>query len=122
MDASMASTVGEPAARLILSWRGRESSVSACSRLDEPSGFSIGTHADNDLPLHSTYSSRSHAQLCWRRNGFTLTDHSTNGVYLQLEDEQVRYLHRDSIRLWGSGYISFGEPPTPANVLRFQHA
>ncbi len=75
MDASNASTVGEPAARLILSWRGRESCVAACSRLDEPSGFSIGTQADNDLPLHSTYSSRNHAELCWRHNGFTLTDH-----------------------------------------------
>jgi hypothetical protein len=37
-----------------------------------------------------------------------LTDSSTNGTYVQIGDEEVMFLHREQLRLYGSGHISLG--------------
>ncbi len=103
---------------LVLVWRGREFRFAA----ESDSRFSIGLYRENDLVVPGTYASRNHASLHWRRNRFELIDHSTNGTYVQLEDEQVSLVHRSSVRLWGTGYLSFGEPLSLENAVKFDHA
>ena len=101
--------------RLILDWRGRSVPLTSDDEL------LIGRDPDIGLPLDGAFLSRRHAVLRWNRSAFELHDHSTNGVFVQYEDEQIRFVHRDVLRLWGSGYLSFGEPPSPANAVRFRH-
>lgn len=103
---------------LILTWRGNELRFAS----DAATSFSIGLDRDGDLVVPGTYASRQHATLQWRRKSFELIDHSTNGTFVQLEDEQVSHVHRRSVRLWGSGFLSFGEPLTLENALKFDHA
>ncbi|MEM7219462.1 MAG: FHA domain-containing protein [Pseudomonadota bacterium] len=81
----------------------------------------IGSAPDNELSIDGEFVSRFHAEIRWGRTGFELIDHSTNGAFVQLEDERVRYLHRSSFRLWGSGFVSLGEPPRAANALVFRN-
>lgn len=107
---------GCPELRLI--WRSKELRFTA----EDGALFSIGLQRDCDLVVPGTYSSRNHATLRWYRNRFELIDHSTNGTFVQLEDEQVSHVHRTSVQLWGAGYLSFGEPLTLENALRFSHA
>lgn len=109
---------GDSYPELILVWRSRE----LCFAANRDESFVIGLQPDCDLVVPGTYSSRQHATLHWRRNRFELMDHSTNGTFVQLEDEQVSLVHRTSAGLWGAGYLSFGEPPNPENALRFSHA
>jgi len=103
--------------QLVLVWRSRELRFVA----ETEGSFSIGLERDSNLVVPGTYSSRRHATLRWHRNQFELVDHSTNGTFVQLEDEQVSHVHRTSVRLWGAGYLSFGEPLTTENALRFSH-
>jgi hypothetical protein len=49
-------------------------------------------------------------------------DESSNGTFVRLEDETVTFVHRRSKRLWGQGWISFGEPLTAASVVQFELA
>jgi len=107
-----------PAIELLLVWRGQELRLS--NRLDR--SFTIGLQRGNNLVVSGTYISRQHATLRWCRNRFELCDHSTNGSFVQLEDEEIRHIHRGSVRLWGKGFISFGEPLTAKNAIRFSHA
>ncbi len=102
---------------LVLVWRGSELRFIA-----EPGAvFSVGLERGSDLVVPGTYASRNHASLRWHRNQFELIDHSTNGTFLQLEDEQVSFVHRTTVRLWGTGFLSFGEPLTIENALKFSH-
>ena len=103
---------------LLLIWQGRKLRLPANSA----ACLTIGLHRNNDLVVPGTYLSRHHATLHWRRNRFELVDHSTNGTFVQLEDEQINHVHRTSIRLWGSGYLSFGDPLTLESAVRFRHA
>ena len=103
--------------QLILSWQGRELRLAG----EPEASFSIGLLSECDLITPGAYASREHACLVWQRSRFQLIDHSTNGTFVQLEDEQVNHVHRASIHLWGTGYLSFGEPPSSENTLRFSH-
>ncbi len=118
IDAAEDELLKSPAIELLLVWRGQELRLS--NHLDR--SFTIGLQRDNNLVVSGTYVSRLHATLKWCRNRFELCDHSTNGSFVQLEDEEIRYVHRSSIRLWGEGFLSFGEPLTETNVIRFSHA
>jgi len=106
------------ASNLVLRWHGQDIAVAA----REEMLFGIGAAAENELQLPGQFVSRFHAVLRWHRNGFDLIDRSTNGVFVQLEDAQVRFVHRSSFRLWGSGYVSFGEPLNESNFLSFRNA
>jgi len=106
-----------PAAELVLNWRGQELHLSS----QGDTCLSIGLHRDNDVVVSGTYVSKKHATLLWRRNRFELVDHSTNGSFVQHEDEQISHVHRDAIRLWGSGFLSLGEPLTNETAIHFSH-
>ena len=106
------------ASSLVLRWQGQDIAVPASDEML----FGIGAATENELQLLGQFVSRFHAVLRWHRNGFDLIDRSTNGVFVQLEDAQVRFVHRRSFRLWGSGYVSFGEPLNESNFLSFRNA
>ena len=89
---------------------------------NEGAEFRIGRASDCDIELQRAFASRYHARLVCRRQSFWLFDESANGTYVRNEDESVLYLHRRSVRLWGSGLLSFGEPLTKESVVRFEHA
>jgi len=103
---------------LILSWRERELRIIGAP----DASFSIGIQNECDLVMPGTFASREHARLVWQRGRFQLIDHSTNGTFVQLEDEQVSHVHRAMLGLWGSGYLSFGEPLSLESALKFSHA
>ena len=81
----------------------------------------LGSAADNDLTVDISYASRSHARIECRGSGFMLVDHSTNGTYVQTEDERISFVHRKALRLWGDGWLSLGEPCDSASVIRYRH-
>lgn len=103
---------------LLLVWQGREFRLPA----DCDATLSIGLHRKNDLVVHGTYLSKHHATLHWRRNRYELVDHSTNGTFVQLEDERISHVHRSVARLWGTGFLSFGEPLAANSAIQFTHA
>lgn len=80
----------------------------------------LGKVEDNDLVCTSAQTSRHHAHIEFKHNDFFLVDTSTNGTYVQTEDEQVTLVHRARIRLWGAGWLSLGEPLTIAQPIHFR--
>ncbi len=83
---------------------------------------SLGESTACDLVCESRYASRDHAHLQFKNNDFYLVDHSTNGTFVQSEDEQVTRVHRNEMRLWGSGWLSLGEPLHAVDPIRFRQA
>ena len=72
--------------------------------------FYLGRDNQNDFVYGGHLASRCHARIEHKHKDFYLVDCSTNGTYVQTEDEQIHYVHRNSVRLWGVGWISLGEP------------
>ena len=103
------------ASQLVLDWQDRQ------LMLDGHECMRLGTAGDADLVLISPSASRSHARIEHRKHYFVLVDHSTNGTYVQTEDEQITFLRRGELRLWGDGWIALGEPPSAENAIRFRH-
>jgi pSer/pThr/pTyr-binding forkhead associated (FHA) protein len=84
--------------------------------------YCIGRDADCDFELVRPFASRHHARIVCRRQSFWLFDESSNGTFVRNEDETVLYLHRRGVRLWGTGWLSFGEPLMADSVVSFRHA
>jgi len=103
------------ASQLVLDWHDRHVT------LDEARSAELGTDADADLTVSSRSASRKHAHIEHRKQYFVLVDHSTNGTYVQTEDEKVTFLRRGELRLWGDGWIALGEPLSPESAIRFRH-
>ena len=68
----------------------------------------IGRGSKSDLRIADSRVSRMHAVIERQRDSFMLTDSSTNGTYVQIGDEDVIFLHREQLRLHGSGHLSLG--------------
>ena len=104
--------------QLVLHWNEMTCAVSianaACAEV------TLGSEAGVDLQQSLPFVSRRHAYIEQRQQSFVLVDHSTNGTYVQSEDQQVASVHRDEVRLWGKGYISLGEAPNGDNVIGYQ--
>lgn len=92
--------------QLTLEYQGTSVKLAA----DSDERLTLGTARECDLVGHARFTSRHHAYLECRNQDFYLVDHSTNGSFVQTEDEQVTRVHRSSLRLWGRGYIGLGEP------------
>jgi len=95
------------------------------SSVDDVSGansnsLTLGKDAENQFVFGGPAASRHHARVVFANNDFFLIDHSTNGTFVQTEDERVAHVHRDKIRLWGSGWISLGEPLAIAPTVHFR--
>ncbi len=103
------------ASQLVLDWHDRQLT------LDGDNCVELGTAADADLTIPCSTASRSHAHIERRKQYFVLVDHSTNGTFVQTEDEQVTFLRRGELRLWGDGWIALGSPLSSETAIRFRH-
>jgi adenylate cyclase len=100
---------------LILDWRGRRLLLDGAG-----ARLVLGRGAVADLAVERPFVSRLHARIERRGATFVLVDASTNGTYVQTEDERVRLVRREELRLWGEGWIGLGEPPVRETALRFR--
>jgi len=71
--------------------------------------FTFGRDALCDLMIASNLASRVHAKIENRRGKYILKDESTNGTYIQMNEQSPVFLKREEITLQGQGVISFGE-------------
>lgn len=104
------------ATQLVLEWRDQRLVI------DDEAAVGLGTSGETDLAVEGNFASRQHASVERRNQYYILVDHSTNGSYVQTEDEQVTFLRRGEMRLWGSGWIALGEPLSGATAIRFEHS
>jgi adenylate cyclase len=84
--------------------------------------FHIGRGDDKcQLVIDSTFASRDHLHIEYRRGKFVLVDHSTNGTYVQVADSPALFLRREELPLSGRGFISVGQPlgTAPELILEF---
>jgi class 3 adenylate cyclase len=75
----------------------------------------IGRDPKNELVVHASSASRTHAVLEFNRGKYVLKDISTNGTYVTTQNQQSLYLRRETIPLLGTGQIGLGEPVTEDN-------
>jgi class 3 adenylate cyclase len=76
----------------------------------DQSGFSVGRDPSSDLVVNWPSVSRRHAVIEFSRGRFVLSDTSSNGTYLTLQNGQVVFLRRESLPIWGNGRIALGAP------------
>jgi len=103
------------ASQLVLEWREQRLVVSG------DSDFELGSSTTTDLAVDSQFTSRRHAFVERRNQYYVLVDHSTNGTYVQTEDELITFLRRGEMRLWGSGWLALGQPLNSQCAIRFEH-
>jgi len=102
--------------QLVLDWQNHHACLSGDAAL-----LILGAADDAELSVQRTFTSKNHARIERRKDDFVLVDNSTNGTFVQTEDEQITFLRRGEMRLWGSGWISLGEPLTPEAAIRFEN-
>ena len=83
--------------------------------------MTLGAQPDGGLQVAGAYTSRRHATIERRKHFYVLVDHSTNGTFVQTEDERVAFVRRGEVRLWGDGWISLGDPLSEESAIRFRH-
>lgn len=81
----------------------------------ESGPVTLGRDVACDIMVPSTYSSRQHARIEYRRAKFVLIDQSTNGTYVKTGDHPPVYLRREEAPLVGDGVISLGEAIVDGN-------
>jgi pSer/pThr/pTyr-binding forkhead associated (FHA) protein len=84
--------------------------------------FNLGRDDRNDFVVGGEFASRRHARIIREHKDFYLVDFSTNGTYVQTEDEQVTHVHRGKLKLWGEGWISLGEPLNLGQPIHYRRA
>ncbi|XOV84501.1 MAG: FHA domain-containing protein [bacterium] len=94
---------------LVLEFNGHHAAVAA-QAVAQGQSFRLGKMPSCDFVVDRELTSRIHARIERHHKDFYLIDESTNGTFVQTEDEQVTLVHRDRIKLWGAGWISLGEP------------
>ena len=101
--------------QLVLNWQQHNATLGGAGE-----AVSLGSGDGSDLSVSGEFASRNHAHIERRKQDYVLVDHSTNGTYVQTEDERISMVHRGEMRLWGAGWISLGEPLAPHTAIRFQ--
>ena len=87
-----------------LKYRGKE----IVRRRDNDS-VTLGRDETSGLVIQEDKCSRHHCTIERRGDKFVLKDHSTNGTYVTVGDEDEVLLQRDEIPLRKKGWISFGQ-------------
>jgi pSer/pThr/pTyr-binding forkhead associated (FHA) protein len=101
---------------LILNWQQRRAVLDGnCLAVGLGKGLAV------ELRVEGPFTSRSHATIERRKHDYVLVDHSTNGTFVQTEDQQVAFVRRGEVRLWGEGWISLGESLSDTSAIRFRH-
>lgn len=72
--------------------------------------ISIRRQAENDLVIQKDLVSRQHLSAQFSRGRCTITDNSTNGSVIHMDDGERYEIKRESMRLSGSGVIIAGMP------------
>jgi len=101
---------------LVLTWHGTRAILDHRS-----ASVTLGSLSDCGVRLAGAFTSRRHATIERRKHSYVLVDHSTNGTYVQTEDERVAFVRRGEVRLWGEGWISLGAPLSEDSAIRFRH-
>jgi len=71
--------------------------------------FVIGRGENCNLAVKkATLASRVHAKIVFKRGKFVLIDQSTNGTYVKTGSDDMLYLRREEMQLWGHGVICLG--------------
>lgn len=68
----------------------------------------VGRELGNDVVIMDARASRQHARIERMRDGFLLTDSSTNGSYVIVDGRDEQKVHRASLLLSGAGRIGCG--------------
>lgn len=76
--------------------------------------LTIGRGNQADICIESRYASRIHVTLRYQHPGFVLTDCSTNGTYVRIDQDDEIFLHDDGLVLRGKGSISLGRRASAA--------
>lgn len=103
--ASMISDGANPVEPLALMYSGQHIALTP-----DQTGFSVGRDPSSDLVVNWPSVSRRHAVFEFSRGRFVLSDTSSNGTYLTLQNGQVVFLRRESLPIWGRGQIALGAP------------
>lgn len=83
------------------------------SLLPEQTPFQIGRDAHKaQLLIESELASREHCHIEFRRGKYVLVDHSTNGTYVYVDEQEPVYLRREELPLQGQGFIGLGRTVT----------
>jgi hypothetical protein len=89
----------------------------------EPSGVTVTLGRDPacDLRIQTEFSSRKHATISFRGGSYQIEDHSRNGTYVILGEDNELHITGAKMELAGSGTISLGTPRAYAgqNIIRF---
>jgi len=95
----------EPPGPRCLCLRWRDHSV-----LMQPDGpaVTMGRGKQSDIRVESDLASRLHAQVSFHETNFVLADRSTNGTFVQIDDDEEVCVHNEQIVLRGRGVISLG--------------
>jgi hypothetical protein len=93
-------------AQLKLRWRDQQLLLNGNSK-----AITIGRDGNSDKSIDSDFASRQQARLSYAPSCFLLSDCSTNGTCVTIEEKEV-YLHDDEFILRGSGSISLGRRPS----------
>jgi adenylate cyclase len=88
-----------------LSLRWRDNTMTL---VPESPSLTIGRGDQSDIQIKSELASRIHAILGFQQTNFILSDQSTNGTFVQIDDDEEVYLHHEQIVLRGNGVISLG--------------
>lgn len=108
-----------PRAQLILRYANKD------FRLEkEVLPFLMGRGEKNNLVVRDQSVSRTHASIEYRRGKFVLIDRSTNGTFLQIDNEETVFLHRDQMHLRREGIILLGQDGSESEceAIHFQCA
>lgn len=85
--------------------------------------LAMGRDPRNDIVISDFRVSRQHARIDYQRGQFILTDQSTNGTYVLMQDQPKPILiHQDTLSLMDRGSISLGratEQDDP-DIIRFE--
>jgi len=83
--------------------------------------LTLGRDPQNDVVIGDRKASRMHARIERRRDKFVLIDHSSNGTFVTVGDENEVMLRREEWTMRGRGHCSFGHAhrDDPSEVLEF---
>lgn len=84
--------------------------------------FTIGRNAGvSSFFISSSFASRDHCQIIFRRGKFILCDTNTNGTYVMTNKKEEIYLRREELPLTGQGIITIGQPAHKAGEDLIQY-
>ena len=102
--------------RLVLVFEGREYEVN-----DARPVLTVGRVEGNDVVVSTDLTSRQHSEIEFSRGRFHLSDNSSNGTVLVLDNGSEQVLRRDKAMLGETGKICFGGKPAenPTGIASF---